>query len=350
VIIVLPVELFEGNDTPDAELNHIFIAGRKRYKIRLKPSYRPGEIRPFEAWLEQQSVKMRGVIRAALERGLTEWEFQVPEPSIRVERRDSPVWPDSLATGPVKLPIDMIEAFVGHRLDLILENARNDWGFLNKLVPPDWQRQWKQAIDEHWIAAQGAGITEIPKLIREQISCDPVRRLRTWVMFDRDSRTSNHFSADATKAQTECTQWGIPHHVLERRAIENYIPERALFDWAKRQSRSNDRDKKVACVKAYRAMTAEQRHHYNVAEGFQKDAKSHKQLDDETRKAVELLYGMVLTNSNGPLYTGLGGNPAQDIWGNDPDKNPYDIPEEDLESEKFGNERAKIFQSIFAML
>lgn len=42
MIIVLPVELFEGNDTPDAELNDIFIAGRKRYKIRLKPSYRPG--------------------------------------------------------------------------------------------------------------------------------------------------------------------------------------------------------------------------------------------------------------------------------------------------------------------
>ena len=84
MIVVLPVELFEGNDTPDAELNNIFVAGRKRYKIRLKPSYRPGKIVPFEAWLDQQSAKMRGVIRAALDRGLTEWEFDVPEPSIRV--------------------------------------------------------------------------------------------------------------------------------------------------------------------------------------------------------------------------------------------------------------------------
>lgn len=350
MIIVLPIELFEGSDTPDAELNAIFLAGRRRYKIRLKPSYRVRELLSFETWLLRQSSSMQTMIRSVLDRGLTDWEFNVAEPSIRVERRESPEWPDGLVTGPIKLPPSIVEDFIGQRLELLLENGRNDWGFLNKIVPTDWKTLWKEAIDAHWITSQGSGITEIPPLIREQIALDPVRRLRTWVMFDRDGRCSGHSSKHATLAQEECQKWSIPHHLLERRAIENYIPKGALLDWARRHRPRDNREWKLECVNAYLAMTVEQRHYYNVAEGFQKDRKSHHELDKPIREAVETLYGAALTDLNGPLNAGLGGNPAQDIWGNNPDKDPYVIPAQDIAAEGFEGERAEIFQSIFAML
>jgi hypothetical protein len=358
VIIVLSSELFEGHDTDDVQLIGIFDRGRSRYKIRLKPAYRPGLSTSFETWLGQQSAHTQTQVRTVLEQGLTEWGFSIPdgEPRILVERRGSPEWPDSFAHGPVKLPLKMTAELLDRPLELLLENGRNDWGFLNKVVPFDWRTRWAEAVEAGWIAQQGGGLGEIKQVIREQIALHHARRLRTWVMFDSDGRVQGHLSTAATAARDACKEWTITHHPLQRRAIENYIPKAVLYDLATR--RANDETIQETykrnirpCLDAYFNMgKPEQRHHYNLADGFNADAKSKEKLDESTRERLNALYDAPLKWPTSPLYGGLGGNPAQEIWGNNPDRQRYEMTEEHIRSADFEDERAQIFQSIFAML
>lgn len=262
---------------------------------------------PFEAWLGQQSPRMGTMIRTVLDRGLTDWDFQVPEPSIRVVHHGSPSWPDSFSDGAVTLPISMIADFIDRPLRLLLENGRNDFGFLGKIVPRTWREDWRNAVERGWILSQGAGLTELTQVIRTQIALDHAYRLRTWVMFDSDGRVSGHLTTSARKALDTCKEWKMAHHVLERRAIENYIPKAQLFDLAARRAV----DEKIqidyirfihACVEAYFAMENEQRHYYNLADGFKADANSQEKLDDPTKTRLAKLYEASLRAPSSPLY------------------------------------------------
>jgi hypothetical protein len=315
VIVLLRGELFEGEETDDLALLRIFDEGRGRYKVRTKPAYRPRSETTFHRWLTRQTPRVQDQIRIVLERGLKETEFDIPggEPTIIVERRSAPAWPDNLAKGQVKLPLDKASDLLKRPLRLLLENGRNDWGFLNKVVPSDWRERWDRAIEGRWIEQEnGGGITEMRKIIEHQISLDHARRVLTWVMFDCDGSKPGESSDDSRKARDACEQWCVAHHALVRRAIENYIPEETLREWARRRTRA-DRKEMQQRVEAYVAMREEERHYYN-------------------------------------LKAGIHGDLAQDIWGEDPDKNPYVVKESALDKDGSGPERTRMLQSIFSLL
>jgi hypothetical protein len=59
---------------------------------------------------------------------------------------------------------------------------------------------------------------------------------------------------------------GVHLHVLRRRAIENYLPIAALDRWA----RGHDGHERA--VAALSRLTDAQRHHFNMKEGFDRDA------------------------------------------------------------------------------
>ena len=342
MIALLRDELFAGEETDDLALLALLGEQRGRYKVRLEPAYRPRGKTAFHRWLAAQSPRVQETIHLVLELGLKEREFRVPhgEPKVIVERRAAPVWPDSFVDGPVRLPLEVAKDLLTQPLRLLLENVRNDWGFLKKVAPSVWEDRWSRAIEKRWIQPEsGGGVTEIPNIIREQIAEDHPRRLRTWVMFDSDGRQDGHRSGESQRALEACQEWKISHHPLRRRAIENYIPRDTLFDWARRQRREL-REEKLECVRAFCSLTAEQRHYYNLKGGFK--------ADSESGQGVSAIYGQV--QPSGPLWTGLHRNLAQDVWGEDPDANPFAVPETALENDGFGLERAQIFQSIFGML
>jgi hypothetical protein len=133
VIIVLRSELFEeGSD--DLALIPILAEQRDRHKIRLEPAYRAQGDTAFHAWLGRQGPRLQEQIRLVLERGLKERDFSIPggEPKVIVRRNPNPEWPDSFAHGAVQLPLDLARDIVTRPLRLLLENGRNDWGFLTK--------------------------------------------------------------------------------------------------------------------------------------------------------------------------------------------------------------------------
>ncbi len=360
MIIVLRGELFEGNDTDDLALLAILGAEHgERHKVRLSPAYRPRGTSPFHGWLERQSTRIQDQVRLVLERGLDERDFNIPggEPRIIVERRTVPVWPDSFERGSVRLPLEMARELATRPLRLLLENGRNDWGFLDKIVPGTWKERWKRAARAHWLEPEMAGgITEIPNIIRQQVAEEHARRLRTWVMFDSDARIEGHLSPWARKALGACEEWSVSHHLLERRAIENYIPGATFLEWARRQPNREARNDKHARVTAYLEMNPEQRHYYNVKAGFKQDAESREKLDkdkeraEEMKKRIDARYPAAMRAPARLLWTGIGADVAQEVWGHDPDENPYVILESALANEGFDGERVQIFQSIFGML
>lgn len=55
---------------------------------------------------------------------------------------------------------------------------------------------------------------------------------RVVMLFDSDAAYPGHVTAEATRNLEFCQEHGIPHHMLAKRAMENYVPQEALQAWA----------------------------------------------------------------------------------------------------------------------
>lgn len=368
MIVILKEELFEGPNTADMPLVSLIAKGLKRHKIRLDPAYLPSGETVFHTWLARQEQELQEQIRLSLRQGALDPDY-VPilrdstesisrdptEPIVVVERRDRPLWPDSLAEDSeinARLPLEVAIQFLERPLRVLLENGRNDWSFLCKIIPAKWRERWNQATNQGWIEPQNAGgLTEIPKILSRLVVGSDSERLRLWVMFDSDGRAPGHCSEQARDAIKACEDWSVPYHLLERRTIENYLPKSALHDWTTRRPDHTVRSQKFETLGAYCKMTPTQRHHYNIKEGFARDARG--ELEEAVLNAVEALYPAPLWDAAGPLFHGFHKSLGQDVWGDDPDKKPHEIyliAEEALVAEGFEQERARLAQAIFGML
>lgn len=139
-------------------------------------------------------------------------------------------------------------------LELMIENERGDWHFIRRLASPAERALLEQAIARGVLQIrQGGGITEITKSVQalftnvNQPRLDEhrrVRRLRTWVLFDRDAgrKDRRQPSQEVTAATTACKQhvaddpWPLCWCRLRRRHIECYLPDKVLLDWARDKS------------------------------------------------------------------------------------------------------------------
>lgn len=348
MIVVLDEALFSVQDTDDFSLAEILGGNPGRYKVWTRPAYRPNAETAVHRWLERQSMKIRERARLVLEHGLKEPEYRLDdggrEPRVIIEPSIAPQWPKRFDREPAKLPLTEALDLLRQPLRLLLENGRNDWGFLSKIVPTEWQARWTRAVDRRWLEPEnGGGLDEMLNIVQQKLADDDIRRLRTWAMFDCDGRSAGDESAKAKRTREACEYWGIAHHKLQRRAIENYIPNEVLFDWVRRRPKKTDRDRKYACARAYEAMSEPQRYYFNLKEGFKGD--------EESNQGISEIYDDPPVDLTGPLRGGFHKEIAQEIWGDNPyDGKSYGIREEALEKNGFGPERAQIFQSIFSRL
>ena len=275
-------------------------------------------------WLVDQSARIRNRAKIALEDGLKAPEYALRggarEPRVIVEMRETPEWPDSFDTGAARLSIADADALLARSLRLLLENGRNDWAFLTKVVPEEWRAKWDKAVTKRWIEEHNAGgITEMRRIIEEQLAFDPVRRLRTWAMFDSDGLHARDASQQSEDTRRACETWGVVYHRLQRRAIENYIPRESLYDWAFRRRHKADRDEMVARVRAHHALAAdEERHYLDMKERFHTQLAQHVWSDGEVTRDGHVVI--------------------------------YEITEVALASDGSGPEREQLFQSLFSRL
>lgn len=117
-------------------------------------------------------------------------------------------------------------------------------------------------------------------------------------MFDSDAREPGSPSPQASEICSLCSEIDLPHHMLRRRAIENYLPLEALEWWAER-CLGHPRQMRVGQVAAFAAMPPRLRHHYNLKKGF----------DGDRPSGIPDIYSAYVDDPD--LKTGLDKNIAQ---------------------------------------
>lgn len=234
----------------------------------------------FEHWLGRQGAGLHAPLRALLDRSLDpEFTRAPPEVALRVSEADDERVDDRgrNATVSLRRAIELTEM----PLRLVLENGVNDAAFLRKAAPPGELRDWLEyAVAQRWIEFINGGGSFLHRLLA---SYGPWQRLRAWALCDAEAWTPRSISGiDHRQVATFRTEAAraprVPLEVLERRAIENYIPLSALKRWAHERSgtRREERQRRAHFTEALTPLDARRpphtrfalRHHYHLERGF----------------------------------------------------------------------------------
>lgn len=154
-------------------------------------------------------------------------------------------------------------------LSIILENGLNDAHFMNAIFRWfDPTGELVRRVEEGWIRFENAGgCSNVKNFLMARINVYGGRRkfLNSYVLLDGDRR----YPADAEpekkyrKLKETLDGWGVGYHELEKRSMENYMPDEAMNGFATAET--------LAWIKAYHTLTAEQKDCFCIAEGFAKD-------------------------------------------------------------------------------
>jgi hypothetical protein len=292
LIVVIEEAVFASTRTEQVALVSLLRLGFEgRHRVQTDPAWAPGGDSAVHRWLAKQSRDLREEIELAFEYGLEADAHGIPSDlCIRVGDLAEPSWEAS----PPRLPVTIAVAFLRTPLRLLVENRRFDGGFLQAVAPEPWRRHLKSVLDGRQIElAHGGGLSDMKPRV-DEMTGHPEEPLRHWVLFDSDAREPGRPSEPSEALRRACIRAGVAHHQLRRRAAENYLPLSALAAWVSLGHRS-ERAARRRRVEAFSALSAPQRHHYNMREGFGKDRKDRRQgipaLQAEVAEHPELQEG-----------------------------------------------------------
>lgn len=198
------------------------------------------------------------------------YDTEAREPAqrhIRVTRSGTSAWdaqPPQLnlsdAVGYLRLP------FVA-----MLEDWHSDKGFLLAVATPEQRAILDRMEKANTLQFQnGGGISNMPKQIQAMTET-PGANFRMWAMSDSDAMLPGKPSSDALRFVQVCRERSVPHHQLTRRSIENYLPQANLESWSRNSGQH--RAVRLRRVRALSRLSRDQRSHFNMKNGFSRDAK-----------------------------------------------------------------------------
>ena len=156
--------------------------------------------------------------------------------------------------------------YLGQALQILVENRINDGEFLRavlRVVDPDLV----DLIDTPDAPLQfehGGGKAEILKLLRDRVARSDATSIppRLVILVDSDSKFPGHVTAETRQLLDQGEYSDVPVLVLEKRSIENYIPDRTLEHYAARSP-----DVRTA-VEFIISLESAQRDHYPIKFGL----------------------------------------------------------------------------------
>lgn len=200
-------------------------------------------------------------------------------------------------------------------LQVLLENCENDFNFLMALAPEPWRAQLQTAKTEGWLEPEhGGGLTGLKTRLEDRYTSPQVgelgcKRLLTWTMFDKDSAPDDCSkpSAISGKVVALCVslakEWPLGHWQLNRRSIENYLPDEALYHWMSKQG-GEERDRLEKAIRAFHELERvrpEARWYLDMKDGLMGDAR----LSREERLSVRQKGWSLREEWLDPLFHGL---------------------------------------------
>lgn len=252
-------------------------------------------------------------------------------------------WEATDGKGP-RLSLSDALAMVRAPLRVLVENRRNDGRFIARLsvVMNAAQREFfDDALVRGWVEfEQGGGLEEIVKVLEDlQSSSDPVlapidllevRRWRLMVVVDHDAlRTTTH-GKDSNAATpldvdrpSESSSLALQRgdevlhrcsgssaaHQLQRRALENYLPMKALQAWIDTAQNGSEKNQRRQLVDAFRALDTTARRCFNMKDGLVKELqKPHRaNFDASNDSHVHERFRTLSTAQRVALRDGFGG-------------------------------------------
>ena len=145
---------------------------------------------------------------------------------------------------------------------LVLENSKNDAIFIETLIGIYGRNDITRAIKNGWMYYVNAGgCTNVPNFIQGLMSQyqDKKKFLRCYVILDSDALYPAHDNPKSSKTKQYLRENNIPHHIWEKRMMENYMPIEALPNGSWKN--------------AFIHLSPEQKDHYAIHGGFKKEEK-----------------------------------------------------------------------------
>lgn len=223
----------------------------------------------LQVWVDGQGKPWESIARIALEIGLRWSHAWQPKRTIRIVSRV-----DDWAASPHNLTPFTALRLLQLPLLVVLEDAVNDAHFVRAVTRTEFVAALTDAERMHWLEfSHGGGIGTAPRLV-ESWKSDPMCVCRRYVVFDSDARDRGHPSVESEKLRNGCAGAQIPHHQLERRSIENYIPIQALEQWAHRGLEPISQVPALTLMISLKTLPDDLRYFYNFKNGRSRDRRS----------------------------------------------------------------------------
>lgn len=292
MIAIVEDEVFVTSARLDLlSLFHLGLMGRHR--IQTDPPYRPAADTAINRWLAELDPLTRDEVIFSLDLGMERDALGIPaEVVIRIGKVQKAEW-----TNPPRLPLSDALPFLIRPLKILVENRLNDGAFLRTVIPSTFREAFRKALEQEWIEIEHGGGSDLKARLVTATRKDV---LRSWTVFDSDAREPGQPSAACEALCQVCRSKGISHHALHRRAIENYLPAKALQAWANNSLGKLKSDRRRAAA-AFAGMKPAQRYHYNMKMGFEGDRK-------DRQRGVPSLYDAILGHRD--LQQGFGSSIA----------------------------------------
>lgn len=153
-------------------------------------------------------------------------------------------------------------------LSIIVENSLNDSHFLLAIFRTfDNTGKLLEGYKNGWLQFENAGgCMNVLNFLeaRRQFFGGKLKFLHCYVLLDGDKRFPTDKITKNNKLITQMEKWHIPYHVLEKRCMENYLPEDVM-------ERVLGNKNNIEWIHAYRSLTPEQKDYFCISGGFQKE-------------------------------------------------------------------------------
>ncbi len=247
MIIILDQQLFSPGVLELVRgLQFVMSAEDRRHALLMDPEWdAEDDNQPINVWSAKLPPPIGDAVRKCLERGLDEAaNLRQTIMKIRVSEKRQSQWEDGVLS-----PLHALR-LMQTPLWLVLENGRNDLQFLRRIL----DRKDRDELEEHLAEGRvevpiGGGTGEIKMFLDRLTKLSGkgsssreisgwIRRLRSWVMFDRDADPKDPRlpSPQSQSLRSLCASMTrpspFPGRQLGRRTIENYLPFEALRLWA----------------------------------------------------------------------------------------------------------------------
>jgi hypothetical protein len=263
LIVILEDPVFDSS--PTSQLLSVIQFGVEGWHlIQTDPVFDPAADRAVNRWLAAQDRSTREEVDLVFAIGVEEESLGSPSTVyLRIGEASQSDW----SSVPPRMPMEPALGLLRKPLRLLVENRQNDGAFLRRVIPEPWRRKLLRSMDNGWVEIAHGGGSDM----RSQISASTQEEaLRLWALFDSDAREPGRPSPASEELRGVCLEKQVPHHRLQRRAIENYLPVKALEAWV-HISRGSMRTSRRKAVAAFASMPAAHRHHYNMKGGFERD-------------------------------------------------------------------------------